>query len=388
MFSRPSNRGAALLGLAFLSGCAVGPTSVPTAPSSLAFVNLDVLAARDSREVAPVAPGLSPVAPVGRDRWANSLDSLPATPSDSNAKARRVREARELWTSSARELGVHLAVLGERQQQVVVQRRAELLASEREAQIGEEQAEIDASSAKTRRAIEERAGALADLQRARTLYAAQLKAGILGSEPSADELNRLRARVSDEVRDLEGLREAVAALRGGGTADFRPAPRARMTAMSLVAELGRRRVSTELDQIWADGEEERLATQRAFRQKLAERVDAKLASMRRPEAAESLADEARWEVDRTLKVEARTADSSRGAPRRDIRVTVVTGNAVAAPKVRPGDLRATLRREELIALVRDAAERRHLVVAFEPKRGVPDRTEEFAAWIGVRKGKT
>ena len=177
------------------------------------------------------------------------------------------------------------------------------------------------------------------------------------------------------------------ALKGGDDPAFRPSPRSRMTVMAEAAETGRRQVASELESIWRDGEMRRLAAIQKLRVELEDRVEARLAPVREPIAVEFIARETRREAGRTLLVESRTVARTPASPQREMRVTLAA-DAVRSAMGTPSDLRERLRREELLARVLDAADRNHVVVAFRPERGVPDRTEDFAVWLGLRKGKS
>lgn len=383
MYSRRSSSAGALATALLLGGCTVGASSAPTALSSPGFVNLDALASRQGDGLASVVPANAGSAAPAPEVWRGGLASTPAV---APSATRRFYERAAYVGNAERELDRYLSILAERQQRVVVQRRAELLASEREAQIAEEQSRVDAEAATTRRGIEEKADSLADLQRARQLYLAQLRSGILGSVAET-ELVRLREQVNAGVRDLEGLRATVNALKGGDDPSFRPSPRSRMTVMAEAAETGRRQVASELESIWRDGEVRRLAAIQKLRTELEERVEARLAPVREPIAVEFLARETRREAERTLQVESRTVARTPASPSREIRVTLAADPVGGAART-AGGAREGLRREELLARVLDEAERRHVVVAFRPERGAPDRTEDFAVWLGLRKGKS
>ena len=201
------------------------------------------------------------------------------------------------------------------------------------------------------------------------------------------DLAKLRERASPGVRDIDGLREAVNALKAGGDPSFRPSPRTRMTAMSEIAETGRRQVASELETAWAAGEARRLAALQVLRRELEDRVEARLASVREPIAVDLLARETRREAGRTLQVESRTVARSSASAPREIRVTLTSDASVGVARGVGGEWER-LRREELLARVRDAADRHHIAVALQPGRGVPDRTEDFAVWLGLRKGKS
>ena len=230
---------------------------------------------------------------------------------------------------------------------------------------------------------------MADLRIARQLYLAQLKAGVLGTEASVTpaSLMRLREKIEKNIRDIEDLRTAVRILKGPDNS-FRPSPRARMTIMAEAAENGRQRAARELDTVWQRGEGERLALLRSSGQAVAERVEARLAPLRDPLVLDGLRHETEQSVDRLLRAEARAQVRAEQVPARELKVARTFSRSGFRPAGMSPAIRLQLIREDILAQVRDLADRRHFVVQLSPTPGVPDRTKEFARLLSFRKGKS
>jgi hypothetical protein len=365
-----------------LSGCRISaePTAAPLRP---AYVDIAALVRRHPLHPErqrlgerPVSVSLEPLPEVWEAR-------LPSLPSDGGV------ELSELSLDGAMERARREVRERRRRQRLrlLAQRRAELIAAERGALALRERELKEGAERRQRLAAASLATTLGELRTAEQLYRSQLRDGVPGqadNREQAGEIERLRPLAQPIPIGVPELKASVERLKG--PAGFRPAPRSRMVVMAEAAGGARRRLGQELVARREEGRRQGEAEVARAQAEAAARVEARLAALTGTERGDDLEKRVQSVASAAL---ARAAEMEMGAQKisgtseRRWRTRWASASKLPTTTDRAALLEALIE-QDVVARVRDAAQRQRLALTTTTVGGVPDRTAQVGGWIGLR----